>query len=287
MNTKRFIAMSIFLSCAILLTPLHSPGYGAEKINFAVIFLGGPDTGAEGEKIITQFMASLAKLTGMKKDSLQGKYFNTIDDAKAYIRQNKNSYIMGSIGFYLANRTAMNLAPLASVNIAGNTSEEYYLVVKKGSCKSLSQLKGKILAGNVLYEDKKFINTLIFDNKIDISTYFKLKPSNRPLSAIRRLNSGQYDAVLLNHMQYTSLKNLDMFKDIEVLHKSRSMPALGLMMINTKANIAAKPRIVSAVTRMCNQQDTKAACKNFGIDGFDKLEAETLANEITVYESAQ
>jgi len=111
-----------------------------------------------------------------------------------------------------------------------------------------------------------------------------LKPSSRPLSAVRKLTSGQVDAVLLNHMQYTSLKNLDVFSKIEVLYQSPQMPALGLMMANTKTNNAAKEKIVNAVTRMCNQADTKDACKNFGIDGFNKLEVGTLKDEITKYE---
>jgi ABC-type phosphate/phosphonate transport system substrate-binding protein len=181
----------------------------------------------------------------------------------------------------------MNLSPLAAVKIGGEDQEEYSVIVKKGAYKTLSQLKGKTLAGNILYEDKKFINTMVFDNKIDISKHFKIKPSNRPLSAVRKLDSGQFDAVILNHMQYISLKNLDIFKNIQVIHSSPKMPALGLMMINTKANNAAKDKIVNAITRMCGQEDTKAACKNFGIDGFDKLEAETLANEITKYEGAK
>ncbi len=287
MNTKRAMALMTLLLCGCLLAPLHMTGYCAEKINFAVIFLGGPDTGAEGEKIINQFMASLTKLTAMKKDSLQGKYFNSVDEAKTYIQQNKNSYIMGSIGFYLANRKMMKLSPLAAVKIDGDDKEQYFLIVKKGSYKTLNQLKGKILAGNVLYEDPKFINTLIFGNKIDISKHFQLKPSSRPLSAVRKLTSGQVDAVLLNHMQYNSLKNLDVFAKIEVLYQSPSMPALGLMMVNTKTNNAAKEKIVNAVTRMCNQADTKEACKNFGIDGFNKLEAETLKDEITKYEGSK
>ncbi len=287
MNTKKFIALMTIIVCAYIFAPLQMTGFGAEKINFAVIFLGGPDTGAEGEKIINQFMTSLTKLTSMKKDSLQGKYFNNIADAKTYIQLNKNSYIMGSIGFYLANKKAMNLSPLAAVKIDGDDKEQYILIVKKGSYKSLKQLKGKVLAGNVLYEDTKFINSLIFDNKLDISKHFQLKPSSRPLSAVRKLTSGQVDAVLLNHMQYNSLKNLDVFSKIEVLHQSPKMPALGLMMANTKTNKAAKDKIVNAVTRMCNQADTKEACKNFGIDGFNKLEAETLKNEITKYEGSK
>ena len=287
MNLKKLIAVTILLVCGYVLFPVQTPGHCAETINFAVIFLGGPDTGAEGEKIITQFMSSLTKLTGMRKNSLSGKYFNNISDAKTYIQKNKNSYIMASIGFYLANRKPMNLSPLAVVMLDGDDKEQYFLIVKKGSNKTLKSLKGKVLAGNILYEDKKFINTMIFDNKIDISSYFKLKPSNRPLSAVRKLISGDHDAVLLNHLQYYSLKNLDLFNNIEVIHESPKMPALGLMMINTKANKDVQNKIVNAITRMCNQEDTKGVCKNFGIDGFVKLEAEILDNEIKKYESAQ
>lgn len=287
MKIKMLAAVTISLIFGYIISPIHTSGFCAEKINFAVIFLGGPDTGAEGEKIISQFMSSLTKLTSMRKDSLQGKYFNNISDAKSYIQQNKNSYIMGSLGFFLANKKGMNLSPLAVVKIGGDDKEEYYVIVKKGSYKSLKQLKGKILAGNVLYEDTRFINTMIFNNKLDIKKHFQLKPSSRPLSAVRKLTSGQYDAVLLNHMQYISLKNLDIFNKIEVIYQSPKMPALGLMMANTKENNAVKEKIVNAVTRMCNQTDTKEACKNFGIDGFDKIESENLANEITKYEGAK
>jgi hypothetical protein len=287
MNMKKLIAVTILLACGYVLFPMQTPGHCAEKINFAVIFLGGPDTGAEGEKIITQFMSSLTKLTGMEKNSLSGKYFNNIGDAKTYVQKNKNSYIMASIGFYLANRKPMNLSPLAVVKLDGEDKEQYFLIVKKDSHKTLKSLKGKILAGNILYEDQKFINTMIFDNKIDISKYFQLKPTNRPLSAVRKLISGEYDAVLLNHLQYYSLKHLDLFNKIEVIHESTKMPALGLMMINTKTNKAAQNKIVNAITKMCNQEDTKGVCKNFGIDGFDKIEPEILDNEIKKYESAQ
>lgn len=284
MKIRKLVAITILVFFGYTLLSLRHEAYSAEKINFAVIFLGGPDTGAEGDKIITQFMDSLAKLTGLRKNMLQGKYFNNISEAKKYIQQNKNSYIMGSLGFYLSNRKSMNLSPLAVVSISGNDREVYYLIVKKGSYKTVKSLKGKILAGNILYEDKKFINAMIFDNTIDITRHFKLKPTNRPLSAVRRLTSGQYDAVLLNNMQYESLKSLSLFNKIEVIYKSPTMPALGLMMINTKANNEVKSRIVNAVTKMCGQQDTKGACKNFGIDGFDSIEAETLNNEINKFE---
>lgn len=287
MKIRRLIAATMIVLFGYVCMPVHHDAMSAEKISFTLIFLGGPDTGAEGDKIISQFITSLAKLSGLKKESFQGKYFTTITDAKTYLKQNKNSYIMGSIGFFLANRSSMNLVPLAIVKQQSLATEQYKLIVKKGKYSSLEQLKGKILAGNVLYEDKKFINTMIFKNKIDVSSYFILKPTNRPLSAIRKLIKDEYAAVLVNTRDYNSLKSLDLFPKIQVLKESPAMPALGLMMVNTKTNQAAKSKIINAVTRMCGQADTKEVCKSFSIDGFDKIEAEILDNEISKYESGK
>jgi hypothetical protein len=287
MKIRKIIIVTMIILLGYVFMPVHHDAYCADKISFAVIFLGGPDTGPEGDKIISQFITSLAKLSGMKKDSLQGKYFTSITEAKAYIQQNKNSYIMGSIGFYLSNRTPMNLVPLAAVVQQGINTEQYKLIIKKGAYSSLKQLKGKILAGNVLYEDRKFINKMIFENKIDISTFFQLKPSNRPLSAVRKLTTGDYAAVLVNTREYNSLKSLDLFPKIQVLMESPKMPALGLMMINTKTDQAAQSKIINAVTRMCGQPDTKEVCKTFSIDGFEKIDAETLKDEISKYESGK
>ncbi len=287
MNTYKYFLSAIIVFLFLFLPPFQQQGDCDDKISFAVIFLGGPDTGAEGERIISQFMESLTKLSGLKKDSLQGKYFNTVDSAKTYIRQNKNSYIMGSIAFYLANKKGMNLVPLAVVKIQGGSKEQYYLITNKERYKALSELKGKVLSGNILYEDKKFINRMIFNNTLDISEYFKLKPSSRPLSAVRKLLKGEYDAVLLNNLQYNNLKSLAEFNKIQIVHKSPQMPSLGLMMVNTEKDNSVKNKIINTVTRMCNQKDTNEACKNFGIEGFDQIGIEALENEIKKYENNQ
>lgn len=286
-KNKRFIIITALLLVGFIFQPFYSPGYSAQKTSFALIFLGGPDTGAEGETIITQFLASLAKLSGIPSGSLQGKYFNNIIEAKTYINQNKNAYIMASLGFFLSNRSAMNLAPLAVVKLRGNDREQFYLAVKKGAYSDLKQLKGKTLSGNVLYEDHRFINAMIFNNVLRVDNFFTLKPTARPLSAVRKLTTGQYDAVLLNHMQYYSLKNLATFKQLDIIHRSPKMPALGLMMTNTSQNRSTRDKIIRAVTTMCNQADTKDVCKNFGIDGFEAISSQALENEITKFDSSK
>lgn len=275
------IAASVMMSAFIL------PLVGEEKITFAIIFAGGPDVGSEGKNIVAQFLKTVSETTKMKQDAMEGDYFNTSKEAMEYIQKHKNTYIMGSLGFYLSQRKTNNLVPLAVVKLKGNDQEQFYVLVKKGTYSSLKDLKGKILSGNVLYEDTRFLDSIVFDNTLSVAKHFKLEPTARPLSAIRKMGTGKVDAILLNHLQYETLKSHPSFKDLKIIHRSAKMPALGLMMVGTKRNKEMQPKIVKAITTMCETEKGKPVCKNFGIDGFQTIDAKALENEIKKYEGAE
>ena len=122
--------------------------------------------------MIDQFITTLAKLTGMSRSQLNGKYFNNMNQAKTYIKSNNNSFVMGSLGFYLANRSFMKLVPLATVNLGDTNKDRYYLIVKKGSYGSLKQLKGKSLSGNVIYENSNYLKDRS-SVKVDQKKYYQ------------------------------------------------------------------------------------------------------------------
>jgi ABC-type phosphate/phosphonate transport system substrate-binding protein len=286
MKNKLIILAAAMLLSGFISATSTSPALSAGKVSFADIYLGGPDPGTEGNKIITQFLAMLSKYSGIRQGTIQGQYFNNISSAKVYLRNNRDSFIIGSIGFFLANRKSMNLVPLATVKIHSNDKEQYYMLIKKGKYQTLKQMKGKIISGNVLYEDPKFINKMIFNNIINVQTFFTTKPTYRALSAVRKVDAGKYDAVLLNNMQYHSLKNLAVFKNLQVVHKSPQFPALGLMMVNTKRNQEVMGKIMKAVTEICYKEDGKSVCKNFAIGGFKKINQDLLNNEIKRFEGS-
>ena len=275
-KTISFIA----LACLFVITPQPELQSRGETVDFVIIFPGGPDTQQEGASMINQFITNLAKLTGISKSQLRGKYFNNINSARTYIKNHRNSFIMGSLGFFLAHKSNMKLVPLATVNLGSSNKERYYLVVKKGRYSSLNRLKGKTLSGNVIFENKNYINNIVFNDSIDVSKHFILKPTSRPLSAVRRLTRKRIDSVLLNKMQYESLKSLALFSKIEVIYKSNEVPALGLMMVDSTKTNSVKNKVLSAVTRMCNLADTKDVCKNFGLSGFLRVKPGEL-DEVT------
>jgi hypothetical protein len=283
MKNKKLKTAAVFFCfiafCGILVSSLNAEG----KINFSIIFIDGPDPGNEGKKMVGQLISILARLTGIKQDTMQGEFFNSIDAAKQNIASNNNSFIMGSLGFYLSNRKALKLVPLATVKILGSDREQFFLIVKKDRYKSLKDLKGKSIYGSVLNEDRRFIKEIILPRDFDISS-LKLQPTSRPLTAVRKVAQGEYDAVLLNQMQYQSSKRLSVFKNLEVVYSSRKMPTLGLMMVDTPETRSKKDKLVVAVTKMCSRDEGKEVCRNFGIDGFEACNAEQLKEEITRFE---
>lgn len=281
-------ATGIFLLVFSALPLTISGAYGAEKLNFVIVFPGGPAVGEEGKKFINQFIEAIGKQTGMNASAMQGEYFNDTKQVEKYIKSNSNAFIMGSIGFFLSKRALFNLQPLAIVNIEGNSQEEYYILVKKGRYKSLKDLQGKQLAGSVLFEDDKFINTIAFNNKLDIKKYFKLKPTQRPLSELRKVASDNMDSVILNQMQYQSLKRLgSLFDKLEIVHKSQAVPALGMMMVETKKTLEVKDAIIKSVAGMCALEEGKPVCKNFGISGFEIVQPGALNEVIKRFDSAK
>lgn len=277
-NKKRFL-MVFFVAALLSFHTFIIYGHGVlqAKINFVILYPGGPDPGTEGKSMITQFLDILTKRTSLKKTDVEGNYYNDIALAKAAIKRNGNAYIMGSLGFYLANQKRYNLVPLSLVATMGKNTESYYMVVKKGKYSSLSELKGKILGGNILYEDYKYIDSIIFNGQLNVAKYFKLKASSQVLGAVRRVIKGQIDAVLLNSMQYESLTRLkSTFENLQVIYTSQEVPRLGFMMADTSETKKVKDEILSTLNNLCSGDGGKSVCDNFGISGFQNIDSETL-----------
>ena len=286
-SKKNFLLILFFLFSIFIMHDYNAlQGAGNSKINFVIVNAGGSEIGGQGDQIITQFLDILTKETSLKRSMVQGQYFNDISLARAFIKKNNNSFVMGSLGFFLSNRDSYNLVPLSLIIAGGKNIEQYYVIVKKGSYKSLDSLKGKVISGNVLYEDNRFINNVIFDGKINITEYFKVQPTARPLSAVRNVTTGVIDAVLLTGMQYESLKKIQStFQNIDVVYRSAEFPRVGFMMVDTESTQSVKQEILNAVVKMTRLEEGKKVCQNFGITGFENIPPEFLNEAISKYSS--
>jgi len=254
-----------------------------EELKMAIVTPGGPSP-EKVEKYIGQFIGIIAGRMGIGENSVTARYFTEQKAALDYLDKNRNSFIIGSLGFFLSQKEALELIPLARVELAVGPAEHYYLVVKKGAFTTLDELKGKTISGSTLYEDPRFLNRIVFDNRVDIGSDFILKPTSRPLSAIRKLLKGNLDGVLLDGVQYKSLKNLPFFDEITVLYTSPRLPDVGLMMINTPATRKLKDRLLAALLEMGDSAEGAATFKSIGLAGFKRIDPASLDEVIMQYD---
>ena len=253
-----------------------------EKLNMAIVFPGGPSL-EKVEKYIGQFIDIIAARVGIGGEFVTGRYFTEQKTALDYLDKNRDAFIISSLGFYLSQRKALGLIPLARIELTAGPSERYYLVVEKGAFGTLDELKGKTISGSTLYENPRFLNRIVFNNLVDIRSEFSLKPTARPLSAIRKLLKGKLDSVLLDEVQYNSLKSLPFFNEIAVVYVSPALPDVGLMMVDTPATRKLKKRLLEALLAMGESEEGAAAFKSFGLTGFKLIEPGSLNEVIKKY----
>lgn len=254
-------------------------------VHMVIVFPGGPEPEGDGRRIIGQFLGTVAACAGVDTNRLAGAYFTDECKAVEYVRANGSVFIMGSLSFFLANRESLDIEPLAKIVFPEDTEDCYRVVVKKGSYKSLEELKGKTIAGNTLFCDPTFLTRIIFGNRVDATNHFVIKPTSRPLSALRRVASGRMDAVLLNQVQYRSLAMLPLLDELDVVHESIPLPPLGFMRAGRDVEEGLSERLVKAVVELPKSEAGKEACENFALKGFVPVADGELLELIGTYEA--
>lgn len=251
-------------------------------LHLIVIFPGGQNAEVEAEQMLASFVELLA--TQAETGPMVSAYFSDIERGLEYLRQHPDSFVIGSLGLFLDNRHQFKLAPLAEVKLPHAEQERYYLVAQKGVFRELGDLKGKELAGNTLFEPHVFLNRIVFQNQLDVASFFELKPTSRPLSALRRVSRGTLDAVLINQIQYHGLAELSLLDDLDIVYRSPGFPALGLMMSETPATLGKKDAVLKAFLELVDSEEGKAACQSFGVDGFQRISEEKLHETIVLFD---
>src|SRR5512133_1338190 len=127
--------MSSRLLLFALLSVLPSAALAADKagpVALVIVNPGGPDAGAEGNKLAAELAAHMAATVGIDAAQLEGAYFNQTAPALAYLKKHKDAFLLGGLGVFLSQRKALKLVPLARLAGKSGSDEEFSVVVRKG-----------------------------------------------------------------------------------------------------------------------------------------------------------
>jgi hypothetical protein len=263
---KRRISLACLL--AGLLPALTPPSAeAAAPAPIVVCYPGGPVNEADANAAMESMLRVVERVGQWQEHSLTSIFTAKADECRSLLAEKKPGFAITSLGLFLEQRAAHHLVPVVQPRMKGATSEHYQVVANQGRFQSLEQLQGKSLGGTVL-EEPEFVKRIVFAGKLDPESFFKLQPSRQALRALRSLDKGELDAVLLNGQQSAGLASLPLKTPVEPVFTSEEIPLMGLAADSKATTAEERARFAKALEGMCTDPEGKKLCELFGVEAF-------------------
>jgi len=257
------------LLLASLLAPLAA---AAAPETLVVCYPGGPVNAKDANGAMSAMLRVVERVGQWQENSFTSLFTTKLDECRQQMIDKKPKFAITSLGLYLEMRAGQNLLPLVQPKIKGQTSEHYRVIVQKDKFKNLDELKGKTLGGTVL-EEPAFIGKIVFAGKYDPASFFSLKSSNQAIRALRALDKGELDAVILNEQQYAGLASLKLATPVEAIFTSEEIPLMGVVADGSNTTAEERARFGKALAGMCADAEGKKLCDLFGVESFATVDA--------------
>jgi hypothetical protein len=254
-----------------LLPVLTAPAPAAEPPPIVVCYPGGPVNEADANAAMESMLRVVERVGQWPDHSLGSVFTAKADECRTLLAEKQPGFAIMSLGLFLEQRAAHHLVPVVQPRIKGATTERYQVVANKDKFGSLDALKGKSLGGTVL-EEPEFVKRIVFAGKLDPETFFELKPSRQALRALRSLDKGEMDAVLLNGQQSAGLSSLPLKSPVEAVFTSEAIPLMGMAADGKATSAGERSRFAKALEGMCADPEGRKLCDLFGVEAFVPVE---------------
>ena len=232
-----------------------------------VCYPGGSVNVKDANGAMSSMLRVVERVGQWPENSFNSLFTTKSDECRKQIAEKNPKFAITSLGLYLELRTPHNLIPVVQPKIKGSTSERYRVMAQKGKYKSLDELKGKTLGGTVL-EEPSFVGKIVFAGKYDPASFFVLKSSNQAIRALRALDKGELDAVILSEQQFGGLASLKMKAPLEAIFTSEEIPLMGVVANSATTTEEERARFGKALEGMCTDTEGKKLCDLFGVESF-------------------
>ena len=237
-----------------------------------VCYPGGSVNAKDANGAMSSMLRVVERVGQWQENSFNSLFTSKADECREQMTAKNPKFAITSLGLYLELRSQHNLVPVVQPKIKGSSSERYRVMVQKDKYKSLADLKGNTLGGTVL-EEPAFIGKIVFAGKYDPASFFVLKPSNQAIRALRSLDKGELDAVILNEQQFAGLASLQMKTPLEAVFTSEEIPLMGVVANSATTTVEERTRFGKALEGMCIDAEGKKLCDLFGVDSFATVDA--------------
>mgnify|MGYP006285262557 CR=1 FL=1 len=283
---KTGLPHSILVALGLLMGVLPQTAPKAAPVAVVVCYPGGPINEADANAAMTAMLRVIERVGDWPQNQFASTFTVEPDQCRTLLTSQNPPFAITSLGLYLDQRKAQHLEPIVQPRMKGQASEQYRILVQKGKFASLDALKGKTLGGTV-FGEPDFLSRVVFAGKIDPANYFEVKPGKQALRALRSLDRGEIDAVLVNGQQYSALSSLPLQSTLEPVFTSDPIPLMGLVANTSITTPEDRQRFEKALTATCSDPEGKKLCDLFGIDGFVSANKSAIEASVKRWEQAR
>jgi hypothetical protein len=258
-NPLSLLFASLVVSAAAIAAP--------DAVPIIVCYPGGPVNAKDANAAMGSMLRVVERVGQWPAGSLNSVFTAKADECRSLMDDKNPKFAIASLGIFLEQRDRHHLVPVVQPTIKGSSKERYRVIVQKGKFNSLEELKGKSLGGTVL-DEPGFIGKIVFAGKFDPATFFDLKPSSQAIRALRSLDKGEMDAVILNDQQFNGLDSLNLTNPVEALFTSEEIPLMGMVADSKHSTPEERTRLGNALAGLCADAEGKKLCELFGVDSF-------------------
>jgi hypothetical protein len=257
-----------FVVAAVL--AIAAPAFAGEK-DFIIYTPGMNGTKDTARPFIGQFTKYIETKRGWPANSSNGDYLEDAGEAMKGL-EGKPGFGLIPASMYLTLACGKSAPePIAAVDgIAGmSNAVRFHIVVKKGTAKTLDDLKGKKLISNHL-QDHKYVSRVLLGGKVDIDTFFVVKETKSPVKPFSTLISGEQDAALISDEQ---LKNAPAELVLNTVFSSDPIAPFPLVAFPDQVKPAEREAVKKTLVAMCTDPAGKQVCESLQITRFAPLDA--------------
>ena len=259
-------------------------GQAPAAIDILVCYPGGSVRARDAQPALQDMVKVIESIGGWPAGTINTSFTTRDAECRQLLEEKKPPFAILSLGIFLQARRAHHLVSLVQPRIGGKSEDRFYLMVRRNTFGKLADLAGKTLGGPWL-GDLEFLKRVVFQRQIDPASHFRLKPSRRVLRALRQLDRGRLDAVLVNRPQFEGLAALPFGKNLQSIYTSASLPQMGIAADEKRSSARDRQKMLRALRGMCTHQDGKKLCELFGIDSFDLPDGKLFDSVIKAWES--
>lgn len=270
--TRHHIAWTVLVTIVGLVLPMASSRARADSPRYLVLcYPGGNVKTRDAEPSAKAMVELVEKLGGWSAGTFSSRFTSKVAECDAWMAE-RPPFAIVSLGWWLTHQ-GDTLTPLVQPKIKGATDEIYRVIVRKGTFKSMDDLRGKTLTGTPLVE-LDFVLRVVFGGRLKAADY-KWEPSSQALRALRSLNDREVDAVVVTAQQFQSMNALPFANLLEPIFVSAPIPLMGVVANEKTTTPDERRRFQKALTGFCSHKEGKQFCELFGIDAFVPANAST------------